>query len=51
LGNEVASLLNCLIKESREFREQLIREVVKKGGAALIKVTGNTGRVDNSWKE
>jgi hypothetical protein len=28
-----------------------MREVVKKGGAALSKATGNTGRIYNSWKE
>ena len=49
--SQLAPLFKCLIKESQEFKEQLMLEVVKKGGAALSKATDNTGRIYNSWKE
>jgi hypothetical protein len=44
-------LLKCLIKESQEYKEQLIHEVVKKGGEALSKASVTTGRIYHSWKE
>jgi uncharacterized protein (TIGR02284 family) len=52
LGNnsEVVPLFKRLIKESGEFKEQLLHEVQRKGGAA-IKVVTNSGKIYNSWKE
>lgn len=53
LGNnsEVVPLFKRLIKESNEFKEQLIHEVQMKGGEAINKLAVNTGRIYNSWKE
>lgn len=53
LGNnhELVPLFKQLIKECFEFKEQLMREIVKKDGNIISKVTGNTGRIYNSWKE
>lgn len=53
LGNNsnIVPLFRRLIKESGEFKDQLFHEVQKKGGAAINKVTGNTGGIYNSWNE
>ena len=53
LGNnsEVVPLFKRLIKESGEFKEQLLHEVQRKGGAAIINVVSNSGKIYDSWKE
>jgi len=53
LGNnsEIVPLFKRLIKESGEFKEQLLHEVQRKGGAAIINVVGNSGKIYDSWKE
>jgi len=53
LGNNsgLAPLFNQFIKESEEFKEQLMGEVTKKGGTVLSKGTGNSGGIYHSWKE
>lgn len=53
LGNdlELVPLFKQLIEECSEFKEQLMHEVVKKGGEILSKATDNTGRIYSSWKE
>ena len=44
-------LFKRLIDESNEFREQLVKEVNKKGGAAITILSSNSGRIYNSWKD
>lgn len=53
LGNnyEYVPLFKRLINQSYQFMEQLVREVNKKGGAAINKISSNSGMVYNSWKE
>src|SRR5690242_11337780 len=53
LGNnpELVSLFKQLIEECSGFKEQLMREVIKKGGDLINKATDNTGRIYNYWKE
>ena len=53
LGNnsEIVPLFKRLMKESSEFKEQLIHEVQRKGGAVITKVVGNTSKIYDSWKE
>jgi acyl-CoA-binding protein len=52
LGNnsEIVPLFKRLMKESVEFKEQLIDEAQKKGGAVITNVVGNSGIYD-AWKE
>lgn len=50
-NSELVPLLKRLIKESYEFKQQLVGEVQKKGGEAIKKAAVNTGRIYNSWKE
>jgi hypothetical protein len=52
LGNnsEIVPLFKRLMKESVEFKEQLIHEAQKKGGAVITNVVGNSGIYD-AWKE
>lgn len=48
--SELVPLFKRLISESCEFKEQLVKEVQKKGGQ-VINIAGNSGRIYNSWKE
>lgn len=50
-NSEVVPLFKRLIKESVEFKEQLIQEVQRKGGEAINKVVDNTGKIYDSWKK
>jgi hypothetical protein len=52
LGNnsEIVPLFKRLMKDSVEFKEQLIDEAQKKGGAVITNVVGNSGIYD-AWKE
>lgn len=50
-NSELVPLLKRLIKESCEFKEQLVNEVRKKGGEVINKAAINSGRIYNSWKE
>lgn len=49
--SELVPLIKRLIKESCEFKEQLVKEVQKKGGEAINRIAGNSGRIYNSWNE
>jgi uncharacterized protein (TIGR02284 family) len=48
--SELVPLFKRLISESCEFKEQLVKEVQKKGGQ-VINIAGNSGRIYNSWNE
>lgn len=49
--SQLVPLFKKFIEESYEFKAQLVREVLKKGGEVINKISGNTGRIYHSWIE
>lgn len=47
----LASLFSKMMKESNQFKGQLIEEVEKKNGKVLKKVIGNTTKLSDLWRE
>jgi uncharacterized protein (TIGR02284 family) len=49
-NSEYVPLFKRLINESYGFMEQLVREVNKKGGEAINRISSNSGMIYDSWK-